>query len=230
MIKINLLPKQLRAKRRAPFVDRFLFYIIILLIGQIVFYYFINMGQKQTIAELDDNITTTKQELKKLESAIKLIDALNTLKGDIQTRLKALEALEAQRPKWVQIMENIATAVPEFTWLNQVKTSGTHLTLTGNTYSIRQNAQFLVNLIKSEIFDNIDLAKIDQTSSGAETIYSFEIGMSTKFKAETQVVQFQTEEEEKEKGEKQQGLVAQGREKLGMDKEKAKEAMAAFQH
>lgn len=229
MIRINLLPEELREKKRPPFFDRFLIYIVVFLIGEIVLFYFINNSQKKTIASLNSKIQETQKELQKLERSRKLVKGLKSLKSDIQKRLTVFEKMERKRPKWINMMQEVAVSLPKYTWLNNISTSGGEITLEGNTYSIRQNAVLLVNLVQSELFENIKLSQISQTSGGEKTIYSFTVKMNLHYGKKSKAIQYSIPNEEASKKKKGKGVVAEGRDKIGMDKAKGKEVAQSLQ-
>ena len=66
MIKINLMPPEFRRRRKVPFVDRILIYVLLSIIFQVMFLYFYNMQQKSAIKALNQQIQQTQSEIKNM--------------------------------------------------------------------------------------------------------------------------------------------------------------------
>lgn len=179
MIRINLLPPELRKKKRIPFIDRTFFYGLLVLIGEIILLYFISLNQGAKIAELDAQIAETQQALVKYKDQIALVQKAQQVQMNLTERLNALQELEYRRPAWVRVLSDFSGIVPDYVWINKFEyQSGTLFTCEGEGYSLRSIASFLVNLLSSKYYSNVRLGKITQKEVEGGTAYSFSLTMN----------------------------------------------------
>jgi len=117
MIRINLLPPELRKKKRAPLVDRYFIYIILAIGIEIMALFFVNVWQNSEIDRLETQLAQIRAEITKYKAQIRLVNELSALKDNIQSRMDALRNLEQQRPIWINTFSNLSKILPEFVWL-----------------------------------------------------------------------------------------------------------------
>ncbi|MBN2543538.1 PilN domain-containing protein [bacterium] len=225
MIKINLLPPELRRKKKAALIDRFFIYIFIALIAEIVFLMTINMTQNTRINELETILADTRAEIAKNKNQITLINELTKLKDNIQSRMNALQSLESQRPIWINTLENLASIVPDYLWFRTFAENNDKVDIEGTSYSIKSIATFLVALIKSSYFTNVNLSYIQKGELGGYTIYSFKVDAIMVKTPDMEKGEFYVPKEQAEDKGPTSGMVAKGKEALGLDREEARRAM-----
>ena len=227
MIKINLLPPELRKKKKVPFIDRTFIYGILVLVGEIILLYLISLTQQTRIAELDSKIAAAQLEFDKYKEKSVMLEKAQQLRSELINRMSAVQELENKRAYWVKNLTEFSSLVPEFLWIERFeeKTEGT-IVCRGNSYTLKSIATFLVNLTKSDLFGNIKLGPINQTTIGKASGYSFDITMNIKKEGHPQqlgtfVVDTVRAEEARQKGYK--SFVSSTRSKLGLySKEEAK--------
>ncbi|MDH4223152.1 MAG: PilN domain-containing protein [candidate division Zixibacteria bacterium] len=205
MIKINLLPKELR-KRKGITLKKNSAYllggsgiIIILLI-------LITIMQGVRVGNLNRRITEAKKRKEALKDTIRLVDALSDLKNKILQRLSAIESLDKDRSTWIDIMEDLSSRVPDNLWLTNFKENTPSaptaanvqvaeeesdtlkaveavitppikriITIEGYSFSLSSLATFMINLIKSSYFDKIELNNIKLVELEKQKVYSFQL-------------------------------------------------------
>lgn len=179
MIKINLIPPELRKKKKIPFIDRTFFYGLFILIGEIILLYFVSLNQSAKIAELDAQIAETQQALVKYKDQIALVEKAKQVRENLIERLNALQELEYRRPTWVRILSEFSGLVPDYVWISKFEyQSGTTFLCEGDGYSLRSIASFLLNLLSSKCFSNVRLGKITQRDIEGGAAYSFSLTMN----------------------------------------------------
>jgi Tfp pilus assembly protein PilN len=198
MIEINLLPKELRRKGRKFAFNKNLIYVGMAAGVLIVLFVVISIFQTFKLKALDQKIADAKKRTEALKKNIELVDALSDLKDKLLQRMSAIENLDKNRATWVYVLEDLSGRVPEHLWLSLLKeeeqpasesqagtgvdttTKKTSLfpptkkvTLEGYAYSINSLALFLIELMKSDYFKNMDLRFIKKSEMEKQKIFSF---------------------------------------------------------
>ncbi len=227
MIRINLLPPELRKKVKVPFIDRTFIYGVLILVGEIILLYLVSLTQQTKIAELDSKIAAAQLEFDKYKTKSLLLNKAQQLRSELINRMSAVQELENKRAYWVKIISEFSSLIPEFVWVDKFaeKTEGV-VNCSGKSYTLKSIASFLVNLAKSQNFGNIKLGPINQKKLGDISGYGFTLTMDIKKEGRGQqlgsfVVDTTKAEEVRKKGYK--GFVSSTRGKFGLyGKEEAK--------
>jgi Tfp pilus assembly protein PilN len=198
MVEINLLPKELRRKGRKFAFNKNLIYVGMAAGVLIVLFVVISIFQTFKLKALDQKIADAKKRTEALKKNIELVDALSDLKDKLLQRMSAIENLDKNRATWVYVLEDLSGRVPEHLWLSLLKeeeqpasesqagtgvdttTKKTSLfpptkkvTLEGYAYSINSLALFLIELMRSDYFKNMDLRFIKKSEMEKQKIFSF---------------------------------------------------------
>ncbi|MBU8934303.1 MAG: PilN domain-containing protein [candidate division Zixibacteria bacterium] len=203
MIRINLLPKQYRRKAVNLSLGKSGLYAfggaagIILMLVCITFY------QTHQIGQLEDNISKAQQRAAMLQKDIQLVDALTDVKQKISARMTAVEMLDSHRTGWVRVLENISRNVPEFIWLahftekapppvdtsvaGQAATIAPANTMVrraeieGYAFTLNALASFMINLMRSEYFDEVEMTSTSEKVLGDQKAYNFVLSCDLHF-------------------------------------------------
>ena len=229
MIKINLLPEELRKKKKVPFIDRIFIYGLLVLIGEVIILYLVSLSQQTKIAELDGDLAEAQREYDKYADIINKQKEALSLKEELTARMNAVQELENKRAVWVQIISEIRKIVPEYVWLERFEErSGGTFFMDCKGYTLKAIATFLINLMNSDMFRNVQVGTITQQKVGDATGYAFTVtmGLSPEYKAQA-LGHFEIDTAAVEKtevsGRKARGFVESTRRKLGLySKEEAK--------
>jgi Tfp pilus assembly protein PilN len=200
MIEINLLPKELRRKGRGLVLDKNLIYLGAVCGILVVLFVAVSIFQSFKLKALDKKIAEAQRRTEELRQTIELVDALTDLKDKLLQRMSAIENLDKNRAAWVNILEDLSQRVPDYLWLSLLKeeeevaesevateadtslqvalplTYTRRVNIEGYTYSINSLALFLIQLMRSEYFDNMELQFIKK--SEMEKLKTFTFGLS----------------------------------------------------
>ncbi len=180
MIKVNLLPRELRKKKRVPFFDKYFLYVFVCFIVAIGVLWFQTIQQQTEIETLQAEISRVEAEIQRYSQQVKMIEQVQELKDKIQMRISAIQSLELERPFWVKIFEEFGGLIPEFLWIDQFTEVEKIVTIKGTSYNLKGVANFIVGLIHSTYTDDVKLNFIREKSSTAEGVTQFGFDLSTK--------------------------------------------------
>jgi type IV pilus assembly protein PilN len=231
MIRVNLLPQELKKRKKVALVDRTLIYVILLIVIELAGLYSVTISQKTKIHSLEDEIVAVQAEIKKYEPLLKMVDEAVSLKERIMQRMTAIQSLEAQRLIWVRTLEELAIVLPDNLWFRTLtfNEADSRIMLTGVSFSIKDVAKLIINLIGSKMFANIVPGPLEKASVGAKNVYNFSCSM-TLVQALPQDLtkgEFKLSEQKKQeqKVQRPSDLTAKGREALGVNKDAARQSM-----
>lgn len=182
MIRINLIPKELRKKKKVPFFDKYLIYIIAILVVIGIVLWVQTTAQQVEIGRLDDEIARVEAEIQQYNQQIKKVEEARALRDKIMTRMSAIQNLDIQRPLSVKMIEDFSKLIPEFVWIENFREIERILTLTGKSYNLKGVANLIVGLIESKYFDEIKLNYIrDESPAQGVSIFKYELSCNVKF-------------------------------------------------
>jgi Tfp pilus assembly protein PilN len=235
MIRVNLLPPDLQKRRKVQFIDSTFIYVVLAIVAELLFLYSYNMQQKMQISSLKEEITITEGEIKKYEPILKSVDEAILLREKIKQRTMAIQALELLRPLWVRVFEEFALVIPENLWFSSIKyaESDGKILMNGSSYSLKDIAKLLINLINSKYFNGINLSTIQKGLEVNNTnTYTFNLSMNlvrasaeASGTGEFKMAGKKSQAQKTGESVKKIDLQAKGREALGLDKDNAKKSM-----
>lgn len=183
MIKVNLLPGgKKRAAKRSPFsfklptsdsVPRDFWVIgagmlVLGLVAASVFLYFSVGGRR---ADLEVAIGEAVSDSARYADLIAQNDAYLARRDSIAQRVAIIQEIDGDRYTWAHVMDEVARALPEYTWLDQIiqVSLGQELQIriegkVGNTFAL---TQFMTNLERSSFLRGVDLISTDQVVDGS---------------------------------------------------------------
>lgn len=196
-IEINLLPRELRKKRQVIAIDRSIAYMAGVVGVLILLFVFVSVLQNIRLKNLDGKIEEAQKRTNQLKANIELVDALTNVKDKILQRMSAIETLDRSRSVWVRVMEDLSKRVPEYLWLSLLKEEDTEVvpradtakssiatppespvrkvTLEGYSYSLNSLASFMIQLMKSQYFKNMDLQYVKRDEIKEIKTYNFQL-------------------------------------------------------
>ena len=177
MIKINLLPRELRKKKKVPFFDKYFMYVFFGLLIGLALLWFETKQQQTEIGTLETEIARVQADIQRYSKQVKMVEEAQALRDKIKTRITAIKTLDIQRPLWVKIFENFSELIPEFLWINEFSEVEKIITVKGTSYNLNGVANFIVGLIQSDYTDDIKLNFIREANSTQEGVnqYNFEL-------------------------------------------------------
>lgn len=178
MIRVNLLPPELRKKKAIPIIDVTLIYVVFSVVFLFFLLNFITAQQKNKINALERAIAQTKDEIAHYQEIINLVAEVEKIRETISKRVSVIQELEQKRFYWVSKLVQLAQNVPDYLWLSSFYEEKEKISLKGSAFSIKSIATFIVQLLKNKVFESVSLAFIKEASTEFGKTYYFE--MSTK--------------------------------------------------
>lgn len=174
MIRINLLP--FRAARAKENIRRQVSVFLLLLI-------LVSLSMTYATIMIDREIKTLESEISQINIQIKTYkakaDEVSAIEKELvilDQKLNAITALESMRKEPVILLEAMTRLiVPEQMWITSLQTSNTSVTLKGVAFDNKTVADFMTNLEKSPIFQNIDLQTLQMQEIQDVKVKTFEI-------------------------------------------------------
>ena len=199
-IEINLLPRELRKRRPGISFDKSLTLIAGLAVVLVVAFVGVNVFQSMKLKALNNKIAQAQRRADELRKNIELVDALTDVKDKVLQRMSAIEALDRNRAVWVRVLEDLTRRVPDYLWLSlleeeepqstAVPGSGVdstivlsqppspakkRVTMEGYSYSLNSLASFLIELIGSPYFKNMELQYVKRAEVEERKTFTFQL-------------------------------------------------------
>ena len=199
-IEINLLPRELRKRRPGFSLDKNLTLIAGLAVVLVVAFVGVNVFQSMKLKALNNKIAEAQRRAEELRKNIELVDALTDVKDKVLQRMSAIEALDRNRAVWVSVMEDLAERVPDYLWLSLLQEEEAQVaavpdsavdstaikslpsspaqkrvTMEGYSYSLNSLASFLIELIGSPYFKNMELQYVKRAEVEERKTFTFQL-------------------------------------------------------
>jgi Tfp pilus assembly protein PilN len=196
-IEINLLPRELRKKSQVIAIDKSITYLAAAVVALVLLFVTIGVLQNVRLRNLDGKIAEAQKRTDQLRANIELVDALSQVKDKILQRMSAIETLDRNRSIWVRVMEDLSKRVPEYLWLSVLKEEDSEIvpktdsakspqaappispvqkvTIEGYSYSLNSLAAFLIQLMQSQYFKNMDLQYVKRAEVKDIKTYNFQL-------------------------------------------------------
>lgn len=173
MIRINLLP--VRHSRRQEAVKN---EIVVALIGLALIcvamsgMYLVVHGE---LSEARAQNRILQQGIDKTRQIVAEVDEQERISQDLNTKLRVIKRLKANRVGPVHMLDELSQATPEKLQLVAVEETNKKVSVTGVAVTNEVISDFLGNLEKSDYFNEVYLNAIDQTESGGVKLKEFSI-------------------------------------------------------
>lgn len=185
MVRIDLLPKEERAKRGLPFKiptlrlrvpmgggTFFAIALIALIFGGLGIYY---LSQVREMNRLEVQIQEMKKELGNLQKIVNEVNELKKKEADFKMRLGVIEELNQNRFLRAHLLDEIKNRVPEFLWLHSLSEDNLSITLEGRSFSNFVIADFMNRLKASPYLEKIDLPTVSKELYQGQAVMRFRI-------------------------------------------------------
>jgi type IV pilus assembly protein PilN len=181
MIRVNLLPREEKAKRKSASAP------IDLKIGDMVLPAIVvgaaalvitgsTMSQRARQAGLEKSIQQVEAESRALAPQIARVNQLAQERAELDLRMGIISKLEKGRTQSVRLMDELARCVPDHLWLTGVsQDAGNHLQLEGVTYSNLVVSDFMSRIERSPMFSNVELAVAERGQVTDKSVVKFQV-------------------------------------------------------
>ncbi len=194
MIQINLLPKEFRKRSGKLSFGKTGYYIIGCVVGIILMVAAVTVFQMRQLSELEKKMEIARFRTVQLQKDIAVVDALIDVKEKLVKRMEAVDRLDQHRTVWVRILEDAARQVPEFMWMSLFEESyvapvvndttqqavttlalSRPVNLEGYSFTLNSLANFMINLMRSNYFSEIEMASVEEIMIQEQKAYSYKV-------------------------------------------------------
>jgi len=217
MIQVNLLPKEFRRKSGKLSLGKSGYYAIGAVAGVIIMIAVVTFYQMFQLSELDDKMEIARFRTQQLQKDIAVVDALIDVKQKIMQRMEAVDELDQHRTVWVRILEDLSGRVPEFMWLSSFKESKLPppaatdtsaaaakkptlspktrpVSIEGYAFTLNSLANFMIKLMRSNFFSEVEMASVDEMSFREEKIYNYKVNATLHYLSDEELKQLLEQE------------------------------------
>lgn len=173
MIRINLLPvrtsRRLEAVRQELILGGLGIGLLVILCG-VVFMY-----QSAQANELRRANARLQEDLDNLVIIVSRVDEVEKINDELRRKLSVIGNLQASKTGPVHMLDELSAATPEKLYVTTLVEDAGRLMLGGNAASNEVISQFLINLEKTNWFEDVYLISIDQVSVNEYDLKDFEV-------------------------------------------------------
>jgi Tfp pilus assembly protein PilN len=132
------------------------------------------MLQSARQKSLEKEVTVAKAEAEKYMKTIALIDEMVAKETELNRRLDIVRTLDQNRYRTVTVLDEMAKRVPSYLWLTTVKeVSPDRLAIDGLAFSNLVVSDLMLNLEKSEVFQDVELSVAKRKEVEAQHVVGF---------------------------------------------------------
>lgn len=159
MIRLNLLPFRTYRKRENIRRQVSVFFLTILFLLSLIAYLWLGLNAKAEALKAQKH--HKEEEAVRYGELVKKIEELKKESGEAKLRIKVIQRLEKARRGPVQLLKEIALAVPpDRLWLRNLVQSEAQLTLEGSAMDNDTVALFMTNLEKTQSIASVNLKSV----------------------------------------------------------------------
>jgi type IV pilus assembly protein PilN len=184
MVRINLLPKEEKARRRGPSlgrptikmptgIDNYIGIVVLVLV--IIVLSFIHFRQRNIIKNLNIQIEHTRQELRKLDEVVKLVKELDKKRKDLDARIEIIRDLNRGRFEKSKLLYTMSSLLPDYCWYTNLDITGTLIKLKGITFSNQVIADLMRKMQGSKMFGAVELKNIVGKEVDEHNVMEFDL-------------------------------------------------------
>lgn len=155
MIKINLLPvKGEKVKERGRQQILVLVLTLIVVGGALIFWF---KQVEEQIEKLNSRLSSIQGEIVKLDEIIGEVNQFSKQLKALETKVQVINKLEEAKTGPVQMLDEIAKKIPKKVWLSTLNEEAGSIILTGEAVDYEDVSEFMNELNKCNIFNQIKL-------------------------------------------------------------------------
>jgi len=194
MIKINLLPVKEEKKRVT--IERQLITLVVVILVTLVGVGYTAYLRKSQIKRLQGEIASKQSELQRLKKIQEKVNEFKKANKDLEDKIAVITSLEKGRDWYLQIIDQLAQAMPEGVWIVSLDTpKGTRTgAIYGGAWRVKGGAldkDLVSNFIleikrRNKYFTGVYLRKISLAHKKAGAVSYYEFDMDVRVKAPAQ--------------------------------------------
>lgn len=139
----------------------------------LVFMIVMHFYQNYRLDSLGDEIEFALADSTALSTTIQVLKDIRLKKQEMLQRIEVVKTIEEQRYALPKLMDHVSNALPEFLWMNrwmpvesENDSTGAWFELQGESFSNIRVAEFMINLKKSPLIEDVILIKINEKIDG----------------------------------------------------------------
>jgi len=183
-IEINLLPQDLRPRKKLISFDYrvvLILFIIIAVAGLVSYYLMTANNLKMQESEL----RTWNQAEKTLQKTVDLQNEVNRLRENVGNRITIIKELTGDSDLRFSMLQHINTIIPQNLWLLRIseieESNKIFFTIEGMSYSKQDISTFLASLEQYENFRNVSLESIRPAPLEVRDAYVYSVRIEPNF-------------------------------------------------
>lgn len=178
MIRINLLPREEKAQRRASISfnpgDMVIPVGVLAAAGLVIAG--TALSQHTRIGGLNKSIAEVEAQSRELAPQIERVNKLARERAELDLRLGLINRLEKGRTQSVRVMDELARCVPDHLWLVTASQSGDgSMSLEGVTFSNLVVSDFMSRLEQSPMFAGVELSVAERARVESNEVVKFSL-------------------------------------------------------
>lgn len=181
MIKINLLPGNTGRRRRSlPRIklpsfgggtDMWVMGGVLVVLAALGWMGYAYWDVNQQLTDVAANIEEAQADSARFADLIEKTARLTAQRDSIALRVQVIQDIDEGRFVWPHILDEVARAIPDFTWLTGISTMASDdeslvFQVKGNSGNVFAMTQFMENLAASPFIRYVDLVKQGQMNLG----------------------------------------------------------------
>ena len=180
MIRVNLLPREEKAQRKAAApvdfkIGEVVLPVVILAAAGLVITG-ASVSQRTRMANLERSIQQVDAESRALAPQIARVNQLAQERAELDLRMGIINRLEKGRTQSVRLMDELARCVPDHLWLTgSTQDASNSLSLEGVTYSNLVVSDFMARLERSPMFANVELGVAERGTVSGKDVVKFRL-------------------------------------------------------
>jgi len=188
LMEINLLPGEYRQNKLnlSWLLDTRVMWATFALILVILALFLLNYYVDETTSGLRSAVEQTKRDVDRERPTLNQINELERNKSEIKEKSKALESIQVNQKRWVQMLEDFSTALKEVpgTWISgiiqetrmEAEQKIDEMSLSCTTWNFPEVAAYMLELEKKcSSVTKVSLTNINAVKINGEDAYSFSL-------------------------------------------------------
>ena len=142
------------------------------------------LGVRSTAEELDQTLQTAVADSSRNATVIQRTNELQARGDSIQARVAIIQEIDAGRYTWAHVLDEVAAAVPDYTWLREVIYAGDsplQVRVSGRAGSLYAITQFMRRLEASRFLRAVapeTMQRVPSEANPDDLVYTFDLLMT----------------------------------------------------
>jgi Tfp pilus assembly protein PilN len=181
MIRINLLPRDIKAARATVGVDKAKVVPLVCLALILVSCVSSVIVQGARLKTLEQDVAAARAESEQYKKTIALINQMVAKEKELNRRLSLVTALDKDRFRTVRVMDEVARRIPRYMWLTSLKNvSPERVAIDGYAFSNLVVSDLMSSLDNSEMFSNVELTVVKRKIVDGQNTVNFTVTSAVK--------------------------------------------------